>query len=325
VAKERLVFLDDGLPVLEAFDRLPPPWLSRALGRADPLFSILGWLTAAPPFPLLRFGRQGVQGGVLAQTADEDNSCAPHKLQHGPLGIEPVGDDPQALVRSKHERGDPLQQTHGQFALGLKGPFPLLGQLGDVLLADVQHRPQRQGDAVPQRMSDHPGQGDPDVAIDELGVGRPGRGIVMDTCPLDLRPVALGGRVVQGQQDAVPTGQTPQQQNQQAGGNRFGLASDGGNEVIIVAEVGADSGGPQPTGHGSSPVSKEDTAQQDGQSPTATPVQPGRQPSSPFRPFLRTFCSSHPWLSFSRWRFAHYQRDGRAIFMEYQFSTTTAC
>ena len=57
-------------------------------------------------------------------------------------------------------------------------------------------------------MPHDPGQGDPNVPVEEFGVGRSGRGIVVDARALDLRAVTLGGRVVQGQEDVVPAGQT---------------------------------------------------------------------------------------------------------------------
>ena len=172
-------------------------------------------------------------------------------------------------------------------------------------------------------MPQDPRQRYPNVAIEVLGVGRAGRGIVMDARPLDLRAVAFGGRVVQGQQQPLAAGQLPQQQRKQSGSHRFGLASHGGDEVVITAEAASHGGSPQPTGHGLRLSGEQDTQQQDRQPPAAPSVQAGRQPIHPFRPFLRTFPRRHPWLSRLRVRFQHRNRDGRAIFCQHRFSSVS--
>src|SRR6478752_6763361 len=54
-----------------------------------------------------------------------------------------------------------------------------------VFLADVGPSDERQAEGAPQRVGDDPGQGDPDVAVDELLAGRPWRGVVVDAgCPV---------------------------------------------------------------------------------------------------------------------------------------------
>ena len=160
--------------------------------------------------------------------------------------------------------------------------------LGHRLLADVEHGPQRQGHRAPPRMPHGQRERDPDVAVEILLVGRTGRGIVMDVGPFDLRPVTLGRRVVDDRQQPIGQRQGPQHQNQQPRGDRFALASEAGQEVIIVREVGADAGGSQPRRDGATPVGKEDPAQQHRQPPAIPGMQSGRQPLAPLRPFLRT-------------------------------------
>src|SRR5437660_1777579 len=71
---------------------------------------------------------------------------------------------------------------------------------GQILLADVQVGQQGQGHRIPLGMANDPGGGDPDVAVEELVSSRTWGGVVVDAGPLDAGSVALGGRVVQGQQ-----------------------------------------------------------------------------------------------------------------------------
>ena len=148
---------------------------------------------------------------------------------------------------------------------------------------------------MPQRQR----QSDPDVSIQILLVGRAGRGIVMDVRPFDLGPVPLGGGVVDNRQQTVGQGQDPQHEQKKLRGDRTGLASEWGEEVIIVLEIVADSGGAEPTGDGPPADSKQYARQQHRQPPPVACVQPGPQPFAPLRPIVRTFpvCFRHPWLS----------------------------
>ena len=57
-------------------------------------------------------------------------------------------------------------------------------------------RDDRQGDRPPKRMSDQPGQTDPDVAVEELGPSRPWGRVVMLAGALNVRPVPLGGGTI---------------------------------------------------------------------------------------------------------------------------------
>ena len=118
-------------------------------------------------------------------------------------------------------------------------------------------------------------QGDPDVSIEILLVGRAGRGIVVDVCPFDLRPVPLGGGVVDDRQQPLGQGQGPQQKQKKLCSDRFGLASKGGKEVIIVGEVVANTDGAEPSGHGATPPGEENARQQHRQSPAIACMQSG--------------------------------------------------
>ena len=157
--------------------------------------------------------------------------------------------------------------------------------------------------------------GHPDMPVEVFLVGWSRRGVVMDVGPFDLRTVPLGRRIVDDRQKPIRQRQGPKHQNQQLGGDGFALASECRQEVKIVLVIVADSGGPEPGRHGSSPVGEEDAHQQDRQSPAVAGVQPRRQPLAPLGPIVRTLpiCFRHPWLS-------HHLRPGKRTVMEEPFS-----
>jgi hypothetical protein len=69
---------------------------------------------------------------------------------------------------------------------------------------------------------DDPGEGDPDVAVQEALLGRPGRRVVVDAGPLHVRAVARRRAVVLGEHDRrsrrqAAHAQAQQQAVQQAG------------------------------------------------------------------------------------------------------------
>ena len=138
----------------------------------------------------------------------------------------------------------------------------------------------------------------------------------MDVGPFDLWTVPLGRRIVDDRQKPIRQRQGPKHQNQQLGGDGFALASECRQEVKIVLVIVADSGGPEPGRHGSSPVGEEDAHQQDRQSPAVAGVQPRRQPLAPLGPIVRTLpimlSPSLALPSFASWK-THC--DGRAFFI----------
>src|SRR5205823_1224364 len=85
---------------------------------------------------------------------------------------------------------------------GAEGPAVVPGQPLDVAAADVEQGQQRQGDGAPVGVGGQPGQGDPDVAVQEGRPGRPGGGVVVDAGALDVGAVAPGRGVVQAEQQA---------------------------------------------------------------------------------------------------------------------------
>ena len=87
--------------------------------------------------------------------------------------------------------------------LGAEFPAIFFRQFGDVDLADVQHRAQRQRDHAPRRMGCQPGQGDPVVPVQPLAVCRSGSRVVMDAGTFHVPAITRRGRVVHPQQNTI--------------------------------------------------------------------------------------------------------------------------
>jgi hypothetical protein len=105
------------------------------------------------------------------------------------------------------------------------------------------------------------GEGDPDVAVDVFLAGGTGAGVVVDATAFDMRAVARGGGVVDGQtQASLPEQGFDGQEG--GGGHVVGVASDGADGDVTPAEVGGDAGGAEPGGDGASPLGEEDAEQQ---------------------------------------------------------------
>src|SRR4029077_6175582 len=105
------------------------------------------------------------------------------------------------------------------------------------------------GQGVPQRVTDQPGEYDPEVAVDELLAGRAGRGVVVDAGALDVAAVAGRGRVVEGEEQMTAGGRTHQRQQrdaEQAAGQGGGASSGGPQGVVGGPEGVGDSGGAEP-------------------------------------------------------------------------------
>jgi hypothetical protein len=116
-------------------------------------------------------------------------------------------------------------------------------------------------------VDDDPGQRDPDVAVEEALVGRPRRGVVVDAGALDLGAVALGRRVIQGEQQRPVGVEAEQGAAEQHPGEPAGAAAQRGEEVVVGGETDADAGGAEPAGDGAPPLGEEGAAQQDGEPP----------------------------------------------------------
>ena len=111
------------------------------------------------------------------------------------------------------------------------------------------------------------------MAVEELLVGRTRRRVVVDPGPLDLRPRAWRRRVVQAEQEAFAGHQDAHSQAQQQRGHYAGPWPQAAEEVIILAEVGAQAGRAQPAGHGAPTPGEQHAPQQRQQAPGQSSVQ----------------------------------------------------
>ena len=120
-------------------------------------------------------------------------------------------------------------------------------------LADVEASQQRQGDDAPVGVSGQQGEYDPDVAVDVRRANRSRRGVVVEAGPFDFRPVALGGRVVDAQEQPVgPGSHRLEGRTGESGGHEVGMLGDGGDSGVGGSEVVSNAGGAQPRGDGAS-------------------------------------------------------------------------
>lgn len=108
---------------------------------------------------------------------------------------------------------------------------------------------------------------------------------------------SLRRRIVDDQEHSVGQRQPLHQDGQKLGGDRFGIASDALQEVIIVGVVGPDADGPQPGGDGPSTAGEQHAGDDRRQSPRIATVQTRRQPTHPLIPLRRALKTRHPWLS----------------------------
>jgi hypothetical protein len=299
--QEGLVNLGNRFAVDGALGRFPAVAMGGALGEVEPVLAILLRSAATTASAAAQFSRQVAQRRVFAQTSNDRYPGAQGTFQEGSLHIAAVYDDPQRFPRLFDDGSDPLDQTRGQYELGGERPSPPLRNLGHRFAADVEHGPQRQRQSAEARMPHGQREGHPDMSVEIFLVGRSRRGVAVDVGPFYLWTVSLGGRVVDDRQNPTGKRQGTKRQNQQLRGNRFDLASKCRQEVIIVLEVVADSGGPKPSSYGSSPVGEKDAHKQDRQSPAVACMQPRRQPQAPLGPIFRTLPTTyricHPWLS----------------------------
>src|SRR5258708_4197325 len=127
-------------------------------------------------------------------------------------------------------------------------------------------------------MLDDPGERHPDVTVDIALVGGAGRGVVMEAGAFDARAVALGGRIVQGEQPAWPGVDGTAEVAEPDGGEGINLAAaDGSQQGVGAAEVVGNAPGPEPGGGGAPAVGQEEADEQGweqfGMTPVEQPVQ----------------------------------------------------
>ncbi len=233
--QKRFVRLCASFAVERAIDRLPASLPPGSFGQAETVLAILARPAAATTLSLLPLRRQIAQCGVFAQATDDYHADKLQSTsQERPLGVAAIDDDPNRFSRRFQDGNDPLDPTGRQLQLGGKAlPPPVLGNRRHRFLVNLKHGSQRQANRSPLRMPQCQRNRAPDMALQKWLIGRAECRAVMDVRPFDLRPVSLGGGVVDDQQHALWQRQRPQQKYHQLRGDRFGLASKSRKELII--------------------------------------------------------------------------------------------
>jgi hypothetical protein len=104
------------------------------------------------------------------------------------------------------------------------------------------------------------------MAIDVRGAGRAGGRVVMHAGPLDVRPIPLGRRVVQG--EGQPSGtleERPDHLGEEASGDAIGPLAGGGDGEITGLIAVAELGRPDPGRDGPSTPGEDGTEEQEGE------------------------------------------------------------
>ena len=121
--------------------------------------------TAALAFP--EFGRQVAQRCVFAQSPhNNDARELQDPFQKWPLGVAAIDHDPDHFPCFFQGENDPFDQSGRQLKLGGKAmPLPASGNRRHRLLANIEHRSQRQRYRTPLGMSKRQRNRDPDMAV----------------------------------------------------------------------------------------------------------------------------------------------------------------
>src|SRR6476646_2024276 len=181
--------LDADRAVLTGTHLLPATRLPRTLGQADPPRTVQRLSAPSPMSPPRRHGH-GAQRRITAQATDDRHLGNRRRLEERPLGIEAIDHHTEVFSRQVDAAGGPADQRGRQLQLGTERPALARGKAWHVLASDVPEGAKVQAERAPQGMVDDPGQRDPDVAVEELLVGRSRGGVVVQAGTLDVRSVA---------------------------------------------------------------------------------------------------------------------------------------
>jgi len=144
--QERFVGLGGQAAVQHALDGFPSTPLTGLFEETEFVFAIHTWPAARATLTRFEFRWQVAQGRVFAQATDHDQlGDLQHTPQKRPLGVAAVDHDPHGSARSFEDWSQPLDQSSCQLQLGGEPrPTAFLGDRGQRLLANVEHRPQGQ-------------------------------------------------------------------------------------------------------------------------------------------------------------------------------------
>ena len=135
---------------------------------------------------------------------------------------------------------------------------------------------------APGRVGDQEPEDDEDVAVDERRAGRAGGRVVVDAGPLDVRPVPLRRRVVQGERQPLgPAHQRLDHRQHEVGGDRLGLLPGRRDGRVARPELVAEPGGADPTGDRPPAAGQDGAEEQQGEPGCGPAVEGGRESGEP--------------------------------------------
>src|SRR5690606_12274195 len=141
------------------------------------------------------------------------------------------------------------------------------GNLRHVLPANIQPREDRQPDGSPTVMTKNNRQRNPHMSIAEGVAAGTGCRVVMNACPLDLRSVTFGGRIVDRQQHPWLILEDRQEQDQQPASKFRPPPANALQKEVEVLKVMADSGRSDPRCDHPPPAGEERSQQHYGEPP----------------------------------------------------------
>jgi hypothetical protein len=218
-------------------------------------------------------------------------------LRNGRLAYAPVRHYPDPFVEKTQPICGPRHQLRRLFQLGLERDATSWRQLLDVLGPNVEQGAQGEPNHAPVRVPDDPGDGDPDMTIEKLLVGRTRRGIMMDARAFNLWTCTFGRSVVQCEEQHIVSRYYLGDQTHEQTGDPLRLASHSADELIELLVVPAQATRPQPTGDGAASLSEQHAGDERQQAPRQLGMQDLAKLLDPCRDLRRQVPGRHPWLS----------------------------
>jgi nucleoside-diphosphate-sugar epimerase len=242
----------------------PSSFLGRLAGNIK-AFAILAG-SSTPSF-LNRF-KQGTQRRIFTKAGDNRRSHADGRLEKSGLGEPSIGNNPQWFSQPFTAFRSPGYKFCGLLKLVLKNYLVFCGHLGHILDSNVHLGQKRQANSGPELMVDHRRDSYPQMAIDKLSPVRRGRGIAMDSCPLDLGPISFCRAIIDSHQDSIVLAKEQIDHHfKQDRRYDFSFPAYGADEIAECFIPPGDTRGPEPTGDGFSAFGQDNSSEEYSQSP----------------------------------------------------------
>ena len=132
------------------------------------------------------------------------------------------------------------------------------------------------------------------MTVEGLRAARPGCRVVVPSGRLDLGPMTLGGRVVEGEGEPLGDRNLLNGQVENGQSEILDLEPEGGEEVIIGTIAPGDSRGAEPTGDGPPPLGEDDTDDQPLEPPGVSAMKMSGESPDPAGKLSEENDASHP-------------------------------